>query len=87
MSIWIKDPKTNKPSISLTLFCLGFIIASVKLALSNLSFGDIHFEYFTGTDFAAVVGSLGVIYGFRKHTDKSKLDDIESHDINDEEGI
>ena len=68
--MWIKDPKTGKKSVTLTFFTIAFAIASFKLAASGWE----GFEKFSGTEWAAVIGAAGAIYGFRKHTDKDKND-------------
>ena len=71
-SFWLKDPKTNKPSVTLTMFVTGFVVALFKLLTSGISLAVVSSAPFTGGDFAAVVGALGAIYTARKHTDKQK---------------
>jgi hypothetical protein len=70
--MWIKDPKTNKPSVTLTIMITGFVVALVKLLLSGISYGDFNFAPFSGSDFGAVFGAVGAIYTARKYTDKDK---------------
>lgn len=68
MNLWLKDPKTGKPSVTLSLFVYGFIIVSMKLIFSGIQMTD-HFKLaeFSGLDFAAAVGALGTIYTMRKN--------------------
>lgn len=75
--MWIKDPKTKEPSTTLTFFTIGFVVAIVKLTVSNIviKYGELFsmtFPEFTGIAFGAVIGSLGAIYGYRKFTDRKK---------------
>lgn len=70
--MWIKDPKTKEKSVTVTLLICGYTVALSKLLFAGFTFGDYSFGQFSGTDFAAVVGALGTIYGFRKFTDKDK---------------
>jgi hypothetical protein len=64
--LWIKDPKTGEQSVTLTAFTTGFIVATLKLLLSGIAIAGIQLQPFSGTDFAAVVGSLGAIYAARR---------------------
>ncbi len=68
--MFIKDPKTDQPSVTVTAFVVGFVIACLKLLVAGVSVGNISLSPFSGSDFAAVVGALGLIYAARKHTDK-----------------
>lgn len=70
---WLTDPKTKKPSITATLLVSGFVAATAKLAMSGLVIHGFHFEAFSGTDYAMVIGALGALYGLRKYND-GKLD-------------
>jgi len=85
MKIWINDPKTGKSSVTLTLFLIGFFVGTAKLALSALTIYGMSFETFSGADYAAVIGAVGAIYGFRKYTDKNKTDATDSG--NEEDGV
>lgn len=67
---WMKDPKTGKRSVTLTMFFVAFVVAIIKLLFAGLVIQGFKFGVFSGTDFATVVGAMGSIYGFRKHTDK-----------------
>jgi len=70
--MWIKDPKTQNKSVTVTLLVWGFIAGIFKLLLADATIKGITFGGFTGTDFAAMIGAIGAVYGFRKHTDKDK---------------
>jgi hypothetical protein len=70
MKYWLKDPKTNAPSVTVTAFMVGFAVATLKLLVSGLSVGTLTLQVFSGSDYAMVVGALGAIYAARKHTDK-----------------
>lgn len=67
--MWLKDPKTKQPSVTLTMFVLGFVVATLKLLTSGLTIHGLHLGVFGGGDFAAAVGALGSIYALRRHTD------------------
>jgi len=71
MKVWIRDPKTSKSSVTLTLLVIAFFVSIIKLLLSGMTIQGISLGEFSGTDFATVVGSIGALYGFRKHTDLS----------------
>lgn len=68
MKLWLKDPKTGKESVTLSMFVYGFVVATTKLLLAGI---EIHEKFkmsdFSGTDYAAVLGALGVIYTMRKN--------------------
>lgn len=70
--MWIKDPKTDKKSVTLTLFTIAFFVALAKLMLSGLTIYGIAFAAFSGGDFATVIGSIGAIYFGRKFTDRNQ---------------
>lgn len=67
--MFIKDPKTKEPSVTVTAFCLGFVVATVKLLFSGVVVAGVTLAPFSGSDFAAVVGALGSVYVARKYTD------------------
>ena len=66
--MWLKDPKTNEVSVTLTLLVIGFIVCTGKLLLSGLEFGSIKLGAFGGGDFAGAVGALGALYWARRNT-------------------
>ena len=67
--MFIKDPRTNKDSVTLTAFIVGFAVCLLKLIVSGMTIHGMTFSPFSGVDFAAAVGSLGAIYGFRRMND------------------
>jgi len=72
---YLKDPKTGQLSVTLTLLISTFAIALIKVLLAGITINNFSFGEFTGTDFAAMIGAVGAIYGFRKHTDKGKTNE------------
>lgn len=64
--MWIKDPKTGEPSVTLTALVTGMLVATLKLLVSGITIGSITLSQFSGTDFAAVVGALGALYWARR---------------------
>jgi hypothetical protein len=68
--VWLKDPKTKKPSVTLTLMVVGFMLAAVKMFISGMTISSFTLDKFSGTDFAAAVGALGIVYAWRKQMDK-----------------
>lgn len=62
----------GKPSTTMTAFFIGFLVVNVKLILSGLTIGEVSFDAFTGSEYAAAVASLGAIYVLRRNTDPSK---------------
>lgn len=65
---YLKDPKTNKYSVTLTAFVFGFFIATIKLLFSGMEVvNKVKMSEFSGTDYAAVIGALGIIYTMRKN--------------------
>ena len=64
----LKDPKTGKPSITLTAFVVGFAIVNIKLLLSDIQITEsFQMSTFTGVDYSAAVAALGGIYVMRKN--------------------
>lgn len=70
--MWIKDPKTTKKSVSVTLLVLGYSVCLLKLLFADSKMGDFSMGGFTSSDFATIVGTLGALYAGRKYTDKDK---------------
>lgn len=64
--MWLKDPKTDKPSVTLTAFVIGFLVCTFKLLVSGLKTDIITFEQFSGVDYGAALAALGGIYVLRK---------------------
>lgn len=67
ISLWLKDPKSKEPSVTLTLLVSGFLVATAKLLVSGITLQTITLSQFTGGDFATVVGSLGALYWGRRN--------------------
>jgi hypothetical protein len=67
--LYSKDPKNQEQSVTLTLLLIGFFFCLGRLVLSNITICDYKFPYFSGSDFALVVGSLGALYTARKYTE------------------
>ena len=67
---YLTDPNTNKKSVSLTLFVLGFLVACGKLIFSGVEVHGIVLSPFTGLDFGAVVAALGAVYSVRRNSHK-----------------
>lgn len=65
--MWIKEPKTKEPSVTLTLLVLTWLVGVIKIILSGNTFFNIHFNSFNGIDFGALLASMSSIYGVRKH--------------------
>lgn len=68
MTFWIKEPKSGNPSVTLTAFCTGFAVATLKLLIAGVAIGGFRMSDFSGVDYAAVVGALGAVYTLRRHT-------------------
>lgn len=66
--LWINDPKTSKPSVTLSAFVIGFLVCTGKLLLSGIKTDLITFEQFSGADYGMAVGALGAIYTLRKNS-------------------
>jgi hypothetical protein len=69
MNIWITDPRTKEPSVTLTAFVVGFVVCLFKLIFSGIAIGSIKLAIFTGVDFAAAITALGGVYSLKQHVD------------------
>jgi len=69
MRYYLKDPGSGRDSVTLTAFIVGFVVCLGKLALSGMVIHGFNCGDFSGVDFAAAVGALGAIYGYRKATE------------------
>ena len=78
--MYMKDPGSGRDSVTLTAFIIGFAVCLVKLALAGMIILGVKFSAFSGVDFAAAVGSLGVIYGYRKSTEANRKSNIVASD-------
>ena len=65
--MWIKEPKTKEPSVTLTLLVLTWIVGIINILLSNNTILHINFNSFNGVDFGALMASMSSIYGVRKY--------------------
>lgn len=80
MNLWLTDPGTKEPSVTMTLFVYGFGVACLKMLSSGIVIEGIHLAQFGGGDFAAVVGALGTIYAARRHTDATVSAKVKDHE-------
>lgn len=71
--MYMKDPKTKDPSVTLTLLIVGFAVCLLKLLTSGMIIGTIHLGDFAGSDFAECIGALGALYAARKHSDNMTI--------------
>lgn len=77
--MWLKDPKNKKPSVSLTLMVISFIIAiavAILMVFKQVEQSGIILELFYGTS---------SLYFFRKLTFRGKNIQIEQDKIDDGE--
>lgn len=76
------DPKTKKPSVTLTAFVIGFAIVNIKLFLSGMTLSSwLKFESFSGVDYSAAIAALGGVYVMRKNkTIKNENKEISSNE-------
>jgi len=65
-TIFLLDPKTGEPSVTLTAFVLGFVVATLKLLLSGVTLGGLTLSPFSGVDYAAAIVAVGGIYVMRR---------------------
>ena len=72
MQFYLKDPKTGEPSVTLTLFVTGTLVAVLKLLLSGITIKGFAMSTFSGVDFAAAVAALGGVYTLRRQQSESK---------------
>lgn len=70
--MYLKDPKTGKKSVTLTMMFSGFVVTMLKLLFAGAKYAEFSMGDFSGSDFATVMGALGAIYTARKYTDKDK---------------
>jgi hypothetical protein len=70
--MYLKDPKTDKKSATLTILMTTFGICLIKLLFAGMTYKEFSAGPFSGADFAAAVGAAGAIYGVRKYTDKEE---------------
>jgi len=68
--MWLKDPRTERKSVTLSLLMSGFFLSCLKLILSDMTIRGIHFEKFSGADFALIVSTCAGLYSYRKFQKK-----------------
>lgn len=61
----LKDD-SGQPSLTRTLYAVGFIVCCFKLLVSGMTIGSFQMSQFTGVDFAAVQAALGAVYHMKK---------------------
>lgn len=54
-------------SVTMTAFCMGFVIVNLKLIFSGITVAGVELSAFTGTEYAAAVGALGAVYVLRRN--------------------
>lgn len=60
---YLKNPNTKQPDVTLTFFTIGFFVALAKLIFSGIQIMNyVKVAQFSGTEFAAVVASLGALH-------------------------
>ena len=62
----------GKKSITMTAFCLGFIVVNAKLLLAGMTIGSYQMATFSGTEYGAAIAALGAIYVLRRNNDEKK---------------
>ena len=58
----------GKPSLTTTLFVIGFVVVTLKLLLSGITIYGFKIPEFSGLNFATCITSLGGIYVLRRNT-------------------
>ncbi len=69
--IYLRDPSSGKPSVTLSMFVLGMMVAILKLLVSGLTIKGFKMDQFNGVDFAAVAAALGGIYTLRRRSNNT----------------
>lgn len=62
---------SGKKSVTMTAFCVGFLVVNFKLLASGMTLGGMGFSPFSGTDYGVALSALGAIYVLRRSTDPS----------------
>ena len=66
--IYCNDPKTQKPSVSLTILWITFIVCLTKLLLSGVHIGSWIIPDFSATEFSVALAAVGALYWGRKQS-------------------
>lgn len=69
--LMLKD-SSGKKSITMTAFCLGFVIVNAKLLLAGMTIGSYQMAAFSGSDYGVAVAALGAIYVLRRNGNEKK---------------
>ena len=67
---FMMDPKSNQPSVTLSIFVVTAAVCLFKLLFSGVSLGNFSMAPFGGSDFGAALGAAGLIYAGRRYTDR-----------------
>ena len=71
----IKNVKTGKPSYTLTMTIVGFLVINIKLLFSGIEIMDkFKMSDFSGVDYAAALAAIGSIHIFNKKVGTAKKD-------------
>lgn len=70
--MYLKDPKTGEPSVTLTVFVVGCAVCLFKLLVSGIIVADLTMSPFTGVDFGAAMAALGGVYIMRRKQDSKE---------------
>lgn len=71
----IKNVKTGKPSYTLTMTIVGFLVINIKLLFSGIEIMDkFKMSDFSGVDYAAALAAIGSIHIFNKKVVTEKKD-------------
>lgn len=69
---WIKDPKNDKPSVSLTLLIIGFVTVLAKFLLSGAVVMEFSFGELSAADFGIAISPLAMLYWGRRNSPPTK---------------
>lgn len=69
--IVLKD-SNGQPSVTVTAFVVGFLVASAKLLFSGMTIGGMTLSPFTGSDFSIAISAVSALYLLRRN----KTDEI-----------
>ncbi len=67
----LKD-SSGKKSVTMTAFCLGFLVVNGKLLLAGMTIGSYQMAPFTGVEYGAALAALGAIYVLRRNVSDSE---------------
>lgn len=70
--MWIKDPKTQEKSVTLTMMVIAFLIAMAKWTFGGMEMFGFNIPAFDPTAATVMVGFTSGLYGGRKYTDAKK---------------